>query len=203
MIATLTGTLTAKDPTRLILDVHGVGFEVWIPLSTYFALPDLQATLTLHIFTQQGEDSTQLFGFLTSAEKKAFALLKKISGVGGKLALSVLSTLSIPDLAQAVLTNDIETLSSVRGVGKKSAGLMALALKDKIADLQGGDQDRHDPTVPASLHASQQDAISALVNLGYKPKEVKHTIDTMSRTHSQPLSLDELIREGLKILSKQ
>ncbi|MDD9820655.1 MAG: Holliday junction branch migration protein RuvA [Nitrospira sp.] len=203
MIARLTGVLVTKDPARLVLDVHGIGFEVWIPLSTYFALPDLQTTLTLHIFTQQGEDATHLFGFLTSAEKQAFALLTKISGVGGKLALSVLSTLSIPDLAQAVLTNDIETLSSVRGVGKKSAGLMALALKDKIADLQGGDRDHHDPAVSASLHESKQDAISALVNLGYRPKEVKHAIDTVSRASSQPLSLDELIREGLKRLSKQ
>lgn len=203
MIARLTGVLVTKDPARLVLDVHGIGFEVWIPLSTYFALPTLQTTLTLHIFTQQGEDATHLFGFLTSAEKQAFALLTKISGVGGKLALSVLSTLSIPDLAQAVLTNDIETLSSVRGVGKKSAGLMALALKDKIADLQGGDLDHHDPAVSASLHASKQDAISALVNLGYRPKEVKHAIDTVSRESSQPVSLDELIREGLKRLSKQ
>lgn len=203
MIARLTGVLVTKDPARLVLDVHGIGFEVWIPLSTYFALPALQATLTLHIFTQQGEDATHLFGFLTSAEKQAFALLTKISGVGGKLALSVLSTLSIPDLAQAVLTNDIETLASVRGVGKKSAGLMALALKDKIADLQGGDRDHHDPAVSASLHASKQDAISALVNLGYRPKEVKQAIDTVSRASSQPLSLDELIREGLKRLSKQ
>lgn len=203
MIARLTGVLVTKDPARLVLDVHGIGFEVWIPLSTYFALPALQATLTLHIFTQQGEDATHLFGFLTSAEKQAFALLTKISGVGGKLALSVLSTLSIPDLAQAVLTNDIETLASVRGVGKKSAGLMALALKDKIADLQGGDRDHHDPAVSASLQASKQDAISALVNLGYRPKEVKQAIDTVSRASSQTLSLDELIREGLKRLSKQ
>ncbi len=203
MIANLTGTLTAKDPTRVVLDVHGVGFEVWIPLSTYFALPEIQTALTLHIFTQQTEDSTHLFGFLTPSEKKAFALLTKISGVGGKLALSVLSTLSIPDLAQAVLTNDIAKLSSVRGVGAKSAGLMALALKDKIADLQDSTPEGLDPATPASLQTSQHDAISALVNLGYKPREVKQTIDTVSRTSSPPTSLDELIREGLKILSKQ
>ncbi len=202
MIASLTGTLIAKDPTRLILDVHGVGFEVWVPLSTYFKLPDLQAALTLHIFTQQGEDSTHLFGFLTPAEKKAFALLTKISGVGGKLALSVLSTLSIPDLAQAVLANDVEKLSSVRGVGAKSAGLIALALKDKIADLQGGATDGRDPA-PASMQASQHDAVSALVNLGYRHKEVKDAIDRAGRTSPSSMSLDELIREGLKILSKQ
>ncbi len=201
MIASLTGTLIAKDPTRLILDVHGVGFEVWIPLSTYFDLPDVQAPLTLHVFTQQTEDSTHLFGFLTPAEKKAFALLTKISGVGGKLALSVLSTLSIPDLAQAVLSNDVDTLTSVRGVGKKSAGLIALSLKDKLADLRDGIQPAHDTTTPDALHASRHDAISALVNLGYRYKEVKDAIDRAGRTNPS-LSLDELIREGLKMLSK-
>ncbi len=202
MIANLTGTLVAKDPSRLVLDVHGVGFEVWIPLSTYFDLPDVQTPLTLHVFTQQGEDSIHLFGFLTSAEKKAFTLLTKISGVGGKLALSVLSTLSIPDLAQAILTNDVEKLASVRGVGKKSAGLIALSLKDKLADLRDGAPDTHDATTPSSWDTSQHDAMSALVNLGYRHKEVKDAIDRVGRTSPSSMSLDEWIREGLKILSK-
>ena len=202
MIASLTGTLAAKDPSRLILDVHGVGFEVWIPLSTYFDLPDVQTPLTLHVFTQQGEDSTHLFGFLTLVEKKAFTLLTKISGVGGKLALSVLSTLSIPDLAQAILTNDVEKLSSVRGVGKKSAGLIALSLKDKLADLRDGAPDTHDAATSDSWPTSQHDAISALVNLGYRHKEVKDAVDRAGRASPSALSLDEWIREGLKILSK-
>ena len=203
MIARLTGTLAAKDPTRLILDVNGVGYEVLIPLSTYFDLPDVPAPLTLHIFTQQGEDSIHLFGFRTVAEKKAFALLTKISGVGGKLALSVLSTLTIPALATAILTNDVDTLASVRGIGKKSAGLIALSLKDKIADLQDGAQGETGAATPASPQASQYDAISALVNLGYRHKEVKDAMDRVGRTSSPETSLDELIREGLKILSKQ
>ncbi len=203
MIARLTGTLAAKDPTRLILDVNGVGYEVLIPLSTYFDLPDVPAPLTLHIFTQQGEDSIHLFGFRTPAEKKAFALLTKISGVGGKLALSVLSTLTIPALTSAILTNDVETLASVRGIGKKSAGLIALSLKDKIADLQDGAQDEAGAATPASPQASQHDAISALVNLGYRHKEVKDAMDRVGRTSPPETSLDELIREGLKILSKQ
>ncbi len=202
MIARLTGTLVAKDPTRVILDVHGVGFEVWVPLSTYFDLPELRATLTLHVFTQQSDDATHLFGFLTTAEKKAFALLTKISGVGGKLALSVLSTLSIPDLAQAVLTNDVEALESVRGVGKKTAGLIALSLKDKLADLRAGAPEAGDAATPAAWQTAQDDALSALVNLGYRHKEVKDAIDRLRRTSSASMPLDELIREGLKLLSK-
>ncbi len=201
MIANLTGTLAAKDPSRLIIDVNGVGYEVFIPFSTYFALPDVHEPLTLHIFTHLREDSIQLFGFLTPAEKTAFILLTKISGVGGKLALSVLSALKISDLRGAVLANDIEKLASVPGIGAKSAGRIALELKDKIAWLEDGTRDASN--APASLQAPQNDALSALVNLGYRHRDVKKSLDQVSRTSPPPTSLDELIREGLKILSTQ
>ena len=200
MIANLTGILAAKDPSRLVLDVNGVGYEVFIPFSTYFALPDLRAPLTLHIFTHLREDSIQLFGFLTPAEKTAFILLTKISGVGGKLALSVLSALKIADLRGAILADDLDTLASVPGIGKKSAGRIALELKDKIACLDGGTQEAGD--VPATFDAPQEDALSALVNLGYRHRDVKNALDQVSRMSPAPTSLDELIREGLKILSK-
>ncbi len=200
MIASLTGTLAAKDPARLIIDVNGVGYEVFIPFSTYFALPDLRAPLTLHIFTHLREDSIQLFGFLTPAEKTAFTLLTKISGVGGKLALSVLSALKIADLREAILANDVEKLASVPGIGKKSAGRIALELKDKIACLEEGTQEPSGAA--ASLEGPQDDALSALVNLGYRPRDVKNALNQLSRTSPPPTSLDELIREGLKVLSK-
>ena len=200
MIASLTGTLAAKDPARLIIDVNGVGYEVFIPFSTYFALPDLRAPLTLHIFTHLREDSIQLFGFLTPAEKTAFTLLTKISGVGGKLALSVLSALKIADLREAILANDVEKLASVPGIGKKSAGRIALELKDKIACLEEGAQEPSGAA--ASLEGPQDDALSALVNLGYRPRDVKNALNQLSRTSPPPTSLDELIREGLKVLSK-
>lgn len=199
MIANLTGTLAAKDPSRLIIDVNGVGYEVSIPFSTYFALPDLQAPLTLHIFTHLREDSIQLFGFLTLAEKTAFILLTKISGVGGKLALSVLSALKVSDLRGAILANDVEKLASVPGIGEKSAGRIALELKDKIAYLEDGT--REASTTPASFQAPKNDALSALVNLGYRHRDVKKALDQVSRMEPLPTSLDELIREGLKILS--
>lgn len=201
MIANLTGMLEAKEPSRLILDVNGVGYEVFIPLSTYFALPDLRAPLTLHILTHLREDTIQLFGFLTAAEKTAFILLTKISGVGGKLALSVLSALKISDLREAILANDVDKLASVPGIGKKSAGRIALELKDTIAVLDDGTPRTSD--TPASLQAPQNDALSALVNLGYRHRDVKNAIDRVSRSSPPPTSLDELIREGLKILSKQ
>ena len=200
MIANLTGILAAKDPARVVIDVNGVGYEVFIPLSTYFALPDLRASLTLHVFTHLRDDAIQLFGFLTPAEKTAFTLLTKISGVGGKLALSVLSALKIDDLRAAVLAGDVDKLASVPGIGKKSAGRIALELKDTIACL--GDDTPEAPGAPASVDAPMDDALSALVNLGYRHRDVKHALDQVSRMNPAPTSLDELIREGLKLLSK-
>ena len=200
MIANLTGILAAKDPSRLVLDVNGVGYEVFIPLSTYFALPELRARLTLHVFTHLREDAIQLFGFLTSDEKTAFTLLTKISGVGGKLALSVLSALKIDDLRTAVLAGDVDKLASVPGIGKKSAGRIALELKDTIACLGDGTPEASE--APASVDAPREDALSALVNLGYRHRDVKNALDRVSRTSPAPTSLDELIREGLKLLSK-
>jgi len=199
MIAQLTGHLAAKVPSRIILDVQGVGYEAFIPLSTYFALPDLHASLTINILTHVREDAIQLFGFLTIPEKEAFVMLTSISGVGGKLALSVLSTLSVPDLITAIQTDDGEKLSSVPGIGKKSASRIALELKDKVARLNPGSDLLTQPALPDQI---QDDAASALVNLGYRPRDVKDAISKISRDHASPFPLDDLIREVLKLLSK-
>lgn len=199
MIAKLTGQLASKAPSSIIIDVQGVGYEVLIPLSTYFSLPDLQVSCTLNILTHVREDAIQLFGFLTVPEKEAFVMLTGISGVGGKLALSVLSTLSVPDLIAAIQTNDEDKLASVPGIGKKSASRMVLELKDKVSKLDIGSDV---PTQQALPDQIQEDGISALVNLGYRPRDVKDTITKITREHDLPLPLDYLIREALKILSK-
>lgn len=199
MIAKLTGQLSTKAPSHIILDVHGVGYEVLIPLSTYFSLPDLQTSISLNILTNVREDAIQLFGFLTVSEKEAFVMLTGISGVGGKLALSILSTLSVPDLITAIQTNDGDKLASVPGIGKKSASRIVLELKDKVGRL---DIDSSLPTQPTFTDQIQEDAVSALVNLGYRPRDVKDMITKISREHSTPIELDDLIREALKLLSK-
>lgn len=201
MIAGLTGQLLTKLPTSLILDVHGVGYEVHIPLSTYFSLPELRDTVSLKIYTHLREDTIQLFGFLTTSEKEAFVRLIGLSGVGGKLALSILSTLSVPDLTAAIQQNDLDRLTSVPGIGKKSASRMVLELKDKIAHVL----EPHEAPALSAQHDSndrvQHDATSALVNLGYRPKEVNDTVTRIVKAHTTSLSLDELIRESLKALA--
>ncbi len=199
MIAKLTGQLSTKAPSHIILDVHGVGYEVLIPLSTYFALPDLNASLSLNILTHVREDAIQLFGFLTVSEKEAFVMLTSISGVGGKLALSVLSTLSVSDFITAIQTDDGDKLASVPGIGKKSASRITLELKDKVDRL---DSDLALPSQPTLPDQIQNDAVSALVNLGYRPRDVKDMITKITRDHPSSLPLDDLIREALKLLSK-
>ena len=175
MIALLTGQLAFKAPSHVTLDVHGVGYEVLIPLSTYYSLPNQHESVTLSIHTHVREDAIQLFGFLTGAEKEAFLLLTSISGIGPKLGLSVLSTLSVQDLFSAIQAGDTEMLGTVSGIGKKSAARIALELKDKVARLHPvGVSIGSESGQPQS--ALSEDALSALVNLGYRQPDVKEAL---------------------------
>lgn len=201
MISALTGRLAVKAPTHVTVDVHGVGYEVHIPLSTYYALPDVPQETSLRIHTHLREDALQLYGFLTLEEKEAFVLLTSVSGIGPKLALSVLSALSVPDLASAVRSGNVEKLATVPGVGKKFAGRLVLELREKV--------DRVLPEVPAGPGPTAdprdrvvEDARSALVNLGYRPAPVTQALERVARSAAEPHVLEELIRRTLKELAK-
>ncbi|MBX3320049.1 MAG: Holliday junction branch migration protein RuvA [Nitrospira sp.] len=200
MIAFLTGRLAFKAPTHLTLDVQGVGYEVHIPLSTYYALPNLGDVTALNIHTHLREDAIQLFGFLSPSEKESFLLLTSVSGIGPKLALSVLSSLSIIDLVHAIRTEDIDKLATVPGIGKKSAGRIALELKDKVDKIHAA----HPQATAAASNADgpYEDALSALINLGYRAQDVKDALKRARKATEGPLALKELIREGLKELSR-
>ncbi len=201
MIAALTGRLASKAPTRVILDVQGVGYDVHVPLSTYYALPDLDQVTSLRIHTHLRDDAIQLYGFLTSEEKGAFLLLTGVSGIGPKLALGVLSALSVTDLVSAIRAGDVEKLESVPGVGKKSAGRLALELKDKVERL-----------APPRAHLVDQravegrdvveDAQSALINLGYRSPDVARVLNRLSASGGHPFALKDLIRQALKDLAR-
>ncbi len=201
MIAALTGRLAAKAPSHITLDVQGVGYEVFIPLSTFYTLPDLNEATSLNIYTHLRDDAIQLFGFLTAQEKEVFILLTGISGIGPKLALSVLSALSVPDLIAAVQAGDVDKLATVPGIGKKSAGRIALELKDKVARLHPAAIQTSDvPSGPTDR--LQEDALSALVNLGYRAAEAKEVLKRMTYTRPNPMTLRDLIREALKDLAR-
>ncbi len=200
MIAQLAGKLVSKSPSTVILDAHGVGYQVDIALSTYFALPNLEEPVSLAISTHIRNDTIQLFGFLTPAEKETFTLLTGISGIGPKLALSALSTLSVKDILSAIQSNDVDRLSSTPGIGKKSASRIVLELKDKVAKFMSAD------ALPGEALSTedtlQTDAESALTNLGYRPTDVQKAIKRTREKLDNSPNLELIIRESLKELAK-
>jgi Holliday junction DNA helicase RuvA len=201
MIASLTGRLAFKAPTYLILDVHGVGYEVFIPLSTYYGLPNLSESTSLSVHTNVREDAIQLFGFLTSQEKDAFVLLTSVSGVGPKLALSVLSALPVSDLVSAIQSGAVEKLTTVPGIGHKSASRLVLELKDKVEKLYLGLASVSESPRQGE-DATFDDALSALVNLGYRPQDAKEALKQVKKSNGESIVLKEMIRESLKELAR-
>lgn len=200
MIASLTGRLASKHPGGVVIDVQGVGYDVLIPLSTYYRLPDPEQPVSLTIHTHVREDAIQLFGFSTSREKDAFLMLLGVSGIGPKLALSVISSLSVDDLAAAIRNDDQKTLASVPGIGKKSAARLALELTDKVEKLGAAGPRAAKADEPSGK--LMDDALSALVNLGYKAADVKDVIKQVLAGRNGDTPLQDLIRAALQELAK-
>ncbi len=198
MIALLTGRLRRKAVDHLIIDVSGVGYQVQTPLSTYYKLPDSGEEVTLHIHTHVREDTLSLYGFLGEEEKDLFLLLMGVSGIGPRLALGMLSSLSVTDIAQAIQASDDSKLCSIPGIGKKTAARLILELKDRMIQLS--------VTASTSDHRAattdhREDALSALMNLGYKKQHAEEALKKV--LHVQPgLTIEALIREGLAVLMR-
>ena len=197
MIAHLKGQLIEKSPVSLVVDVQGVGYEVFIPLTVYYELPERGTTVSLYIHTRIREDSLKLFGFIKEVDKQMFELLTRISKVGPKIALAFLSGMTARDLTQAVFNDDISTLSAIPGVGRKTAERLALELKDKLSELN---LQPEAAATPAPGNGLKDDAVSALVNLGYKKAAAEQTLKKVWRDEAKP-SLEELIRDSLNCLS--
>jgi len=197
MIAHLKGELIEKSPIALVVDVQGVGYEVFIPLTVYYELPECGATVSLYIHTRMREESLKLFGFLKEADKQMFELLTRISKVGPKIALAILSGMTGQELTQAVFHHDISTLSTIPGVGRKTAERLALELKDKLSELNLQPETAAANTPGNGL---KDDAVSALVNLGYKKAQAEQALKKVWRDEAKP-SLEELIRDSLNCLS--
>jgi holliday junction DNA helicase RuvA len=171
MIAHLTGKLILKQPNSAIVDVGGVGYELTVPLSTFYDLGDVGANVSLRVHTYVREDALQLFGFRTDSEKKLFLLLIGVSGIGPRLAITVLSGLSSEELIQAIRGNDLARLVSIPGVGKKTAERMLVELKDKVIAIAPPGLEDQLRAGEAASSTIRDDVISALVNLGY-PKAI-------------------------------
>ena len=192
MIGRLSGTLVEKNPPQILLDVQGVAYEVDVPMSTFYNLPNLGEKVTLFTHLVVREDAHLLFGFGSESERRAFRLLIKISGIGARTALSVLSGLSVAELAQAVTLQESGRLTKIPGIGKKTAERLLLELKDKLgADVT---------TVVGVNRAApvSSDVLHALASLGYSDKEATHAV----RQLPEGIAVTDGIRQALRLLAK-
>lgn len=197
MIGFLRGVLLHKQPPHLLLDVHGVGYEIEAPMSTFYELPPLGAEVTLYTHLVVREDAHALFGFARPSEHALFRALIKVNGVGPRLALTILSGISAEGFVRAVYENDGATLTRLPGIGKKTAERLLIEMRDRLKDWaseQYASIGGADGKKPAS-HGPVEEAISALVSLGYKPQEANRMARAVA---SDNLGSEEIIRRALQ-----
>jgi Holliday junction DNA helicase RuvA len=168
MIGRLKGILVHKQPPWLVVDVHGVGYELEAPMSTFYDLPEIGREVALFTHYAQKEDSVSLYGFLREGERRLFRDVQKVTGIGAKIALAVLSGVSVDEFARMVQAGDVTALTRIPGIGKKTAERMVVELRDRAADLAGVGATLNMPGAPAD---PQSEAVIALQQLGYKPAE--------------------------------
>lgn len=198
MIAHLRGTLIAKHPNQAVIEAGGVGYDVTITVPTFSALPALGAGLALHIHTHVREDALALFGFLELQEKKLFERLIQVSGIGPKLAITILSGMAAAEMVSAIRAGDLARLTRIPGIGKKTAERMVVELRDKLAAFG------ETPAVSAATPV-EEDVLSALVNLGYPRPAAERALAAAGRSAAVaggPPNFDALFREALAALSK-
>lgn len=194
MIAYLKGTLIQKTTNQIVLDIGGVGYRAWIPLSTYLKLGELDETAELFIYTHVTDNSLSLFGFATEEEKKTFLKLITISGIGPKLALNILSGIEASDLEDAIRRSDVDRISLIPGIGKKTAMRIALELQEKL--------DKKEKVFETKGSQEKEDIISALMNLGFRRKEVERIVDDTIKTLTLEAGFEKLLKESLKRMAK-
>ena len=195
MIGSLIGLIKEKTPSAILLEVNGIGYEIAVPLSTSFQLPNVgeSAYLLTHLVVR--EDQHSLYGFATDEERKLFRALIKISGVGAKLAITILSGTNVNGFIQSVVNEDIDALVHLPGIGKKTAERLVVEMKDKVSEISSDENSLSE----SNENSAVAEAINALVNLGYKTKDAKTILD---KIESGGLTVEELIRQALKSLNK-
>lgn len=201
MIGYLRGTLLEKQPPHVLLDVNGVGYELEVPMTTLFQLPLLGEPLTLHVHLVVREDAQLLYGFYEKRDRSLFRELIRLNGVGPKLALALMSGMSVDELIQCVNAEDTSRLMKVPGVGKKTAERLLVELKDRFKNWEStplAGQANMEPaglSIVSDAQSAEKDAVSALISLGFKPAEASRAV---SAVFAEELSSEELIRRALK-----
>lgn len=199
MIATITGKLSVKSPDAIIIDVNGVGYRILIPLSTYYQLPEVQGTVSIHTYLHVREDALVLFGFLTTEEKDFFQQLIGIDRVGPKLALNILSGIPLSDLREAILKKDVARIDLIPGIGRKSAERIILELKDKVMPFDA--ESRPGMFPDGEKDGVFGDVVSALLNLGYRESLAARAAKE-AKKQLRDYDFESLFKSALKILAK-
>lgn len=192
MIGRITGTLLEKHPPLVLVDVNGIGYEIDVPMSTFCKLPDIGEKVTLHTHFWVREEAHLLFGFMTEQERVLFRQLTKISGIGARTGLAILSGLSVADLHQAVVAQDSMRLTKVPGIGKKTAERLLLELRDRISPLSALSE------TGGTMSVVDKDVLSALLALGYNDREANRALEQLS----EGVTVSDGIMQSLKFLSK-
>ena len=202
MIAYLSGKLIEKQANTAIVDVGGVGYEVSIPLSTFYELGEVGSDVQLRIYTHVREDAIQLFGFKTNRERELYLRLLSVQGIGAKSGITMLSGMSADEIIMAIRTDDLARLTSIPGVGRKTAERLVIELRDKVGELTSTGSsplDAERPILPAD--AVFEDALSALVNLGYQRVAAEKAVKQAAQEGTE-MSVQKLLRRSLQVLAK-
>lgn len=206
MIGHLSGTLLSKQATSVIVDVSGVGYEVTIPLSTFYDLEDVNSPVQLRIYTHVREDTLQLFGFKTARERELFLKIITVSGVGPKLGITLLSGMSADELIASIRTNNLARLTLIPGIGRKTAERLILELREKVAELSSAQLEEElgakpDASAEPTEDTVRSDALSALLNLGYGRSAAEKSIDS-ALGEGGDLTVESILRRSLKKLAR-
>ncbi len=201
MIALISGKIVFKGIAHVIVDVQGVGYRVFIPLTTFYELPEPGQNITLHIHTNVKQDGINLFGFYTDQERDLFQLMISVSGIGPKIAMNILSGIAARDLMTAISGGHVGKLVNIPGVGKKMAERLILELKEKVIKKMTLDQTAEADVQSSADDLIKEDVLSALINLGYKNNVAKDALDQAIRSADEAVSMDMLLKKTLKILA--
>jgi len=201
MIALISGKIAYKGISHVIVDVQGVGYRVFIPLTTFYELPETGEPITLHIHTNVKQDAINLFGFYTIQERDLFQLMISVSGIGPKMSMNILSGISAQELLGAISGGNVGKLVKIPGVGKKMAERLVLELKEKIIKKMMLEQTPQTGVLPDAGELIMEDVLSALVNLGYKNNVAQDALNKALHSSEEPLEMDKLLKKTLKFLA--
>ncbi|HEY8226348.1 MAG TPA: Holliday junction branch migration protein RuvA [Pyrinomonadaceae bacterium] len=206
MIAHLSGTLLFKQATSVIVDVGGVGYEVTIPLSTFYDLEDPGSNVQLRIYTHVREDTLQLFGFKTLRERELFLKIISVSGIGPKLGITLLSGMSADELVASIRNNNLARLTLIPGIGRKTAERLVVELREKVAELSSAQLEgdlgaRKEAETETTEDTVRSDALSALLNLGYQRSSAEKAIDS-ALLEGGDITVESVLRRGLRKLAR-